>query len=134
MYSLITKRSLTELIGGLGIWNDIFETVGLLSIIGSAFITTYTTESLDHYTKSKELALLVIIAAEHLVLGLRYLISKIVDQLPEWVRDQIKHAEIIKSEETDKMQQQNFSLKNDPNSAPIDPNNLKMSVKTRPKP
>lgn len=63
LYSNITQRNLSEEIGGLGLWNTVFEIVGLLSIIGSAFITTYTTPSLDFYTKNKELALLIIIAA-----------------------------------------------------------------------
>jgi len=43
MYSYITKRSLSKQIKDIGIWNEVFEAVGLLCIIGSAFITTYTT-------------------------------------------------------------------------------------------
>lgn len=106
MYSVITKRSLSQQISGLGIWRDVFETVGLLSIIGSAFITTYTTESLDHYTMGKELALLVIIAAEHLVLGLRYLMSKVMRDKPQWVEAQIKHSETMKTEDNDRVRLQ----------------------------
>lgn len=85
MYSNITKRQLSDQIGGIGLWNDIFETVGFLSIIGSAFITTYTSKSLDFYTNSKELSLLVIIAAQHLVSGLRFFFTKAFAGAPAWV-------------------------------------------------
>ena len=82
----------------IGLWNDVFQAVGLLCIIGSAFITTYTTTSLDRYFNgSKEIALLVIIAAEHVVLGLRFLMSKIINNVPRWVRNQIRHAEKMKN-------------------------------------
>lgn len=88
MYSYITKRSLSEKMSGIGLWNDVFQAVGLLCIIGSAFITTYTTTSLDRYFNgSKEIALLVIIASEHVVLGLRFLLSKIINKVPRWVRN-----------------------------------------------
>jgi hypothetical protein len=98
MYSYITKRSLSENLSNIGLWNDVFQAVGLLCIIGSAFITTYTTTSLDRYFDgSKEIALLVIIAAEHVVLGLRFLMSKIINYVPRWVRDQIRHAEKMKN-------------------------------------
>lgn len=63
MFSYITKRSLSQQAAGIEVWNDIFEIVAMLSVMGSAFITTYTTDALDFYTKSKELSLLVIIMA-----------------------------------------------------------------------
>jgi hypothetical protein len=97
MYSYITKRPLSEKMCNIGLWNDIFLAIGLLSIIGSAFITTYTTDSLDNYFNgSKEIALLVIIAAEHLVLGLRFLMSKIVNNMPRWVRNSLAYQEFMK--------------------------------------
>lgn len=100
MYSYITKRSLSKQIKDIGIWNDVFEAVGLLCIIGSAFITTYTTQSLDRYfSGNKELALLVIIAAEHFVLGLRFLMSKIISSVPGWLRKQINYRESMISQE-----------------------------------
>ena len=84
----------------IGTWNDVFEAVGLLCIIGSALITTYTTDSLDRYFDgNKEIALLVIIAAEHVVLGLRYLMSKIVNTVPEWLSRQIRYREMVKKNE-----------------------------------
>ena len=84
----------------IGTWNDVFEAVGLLCIIGSALITTYTTNSLDRYFDgNKEIALLVIIAAEHVVLGLRYLMSKIVSTVPGWLSRQIRYREMVKKNE-----------------------------------
>jgi len=100
MYSYITKRSLSQQMSDIGTWNDVFEAVGLLCIIGSALITTYTTDSLDRYFDgNKEIALLVIIAAEHVVLGLRYLMSKIVNTVPEWLSRQIRYREMVKKNE-----------------------------------
>lgn len=100
MYSYITKRSLSQQIKDIGLWNDVFEAVGLLCIIGSAFITTYTTQSLDRYFDgNKELALLVIIAAEHFVLGLRFLMAKIVNAVPGWLRKQINYRKRMEDNE-----------------------------------
>ena len=98
MYSYITKRSLSQQMSDIGTWNDVFEAVGLLCIIGSAMITTYTTDSLDRYFDgNKEIALLVIIAAEHVVLGLRYLMTKIVSSVPGWLSKQMRYREIMKN-------------------------------------
>lgn len=98
MYSYITKRSLSKQMSDIGTWNDVFEAVGLLCIIGSALITTYTTNSLDRYFDgNKEIALLVIIAAEHVVLGLRYLMSKIVSTVPGWLSRQMRYREMMKT-------------------------------------
>lgn len=109
MYSFITKRSLSQQIKDIGIWNEVFEAVGLLCIIGSAFITTYTTQSLDRYTGgNKELALLIIIAAEHFVLGLRFLMSKIINSVPSWLRRQINYRK--RMEDNELLQNSKFDL------------------------
>jgi Calcium-activated chloride channel len=88
LYSTINKRSLSQQIGTIGIWNEIFQTIGFISISGSALISTYTTDSLDSYLDSnKALALLVILLVDQFIIGIQYLISKLVNHIPRSVRD-----------------------------------------------
>jgi Calcium-activated chloride channel len=87
LYSTITKRSVSDQVGTIGVWNEVFEMIGFASIVGSALISTYTTPSLDRYLNNdKSLALLVILLIDQLILALKYIISKLAPEIPKSVR------------------------------------------------
>lgn len=94
MYSYITKRSLSKQLTGIGVLNDIFEILAVMCVIGAAFITTYSTNSLDEYfNNNKEYALLALLFAVISILFLRYLLAKLFDDLPGWLQQLMKQRE-----------------------------------------
>lgn len=97
MYSTITKRSLSQQVESIGIWNQIFESIGFISVLASAFIAAYTTDTLDDYFDgNKATVLLVILVCEHFILGMRYFISKLINLTPPWVRKRQQINELLK--------------------------------------
>ena len=87
LYSTITKRSVSDQVGTIGVWNEVFEMIGFASIVGSALISTYTTPSLDRYLNNhKSLALLAILLIDQFILALKYIISKLAPEIPRPVR------------------------------------------------
>jgi Calcium-activated chloride channel len=87
LYSTITKRSVSDQVGSIGVWNEVFEMIGFASIVGSALISTYTTPALDKYLNNdKSLALLLILLIDQFIIALKYFIAKLAPEIPRSVK------------------------------------------------
>ena len=102
-YSTIAKRSLSEEIEGIGVWNDIFKATGLISIVVNAMILAFTATTLNtFYSNNRASVFTAIFIGEHLLVGLLLLLAQLIPDVPRVVKYRIRNEKILERKEMDR--------------------------------
>jgi len=87
------KRTLAKNADGIGIWMEVFYVISFISMVVNGLLILVTartkfanlTGAGDPYE-----ALIILVIIEHTILGIKFIIHKIIPEAPKWVRDKKK--------------------------------------------
>jgi hypothetical protein len=97
-YSKIARRSLSKEIESIGVWNDIFLVFSFISTVVNAMIVTFTSKSVtrDYFDNNRFLTFLGVIAFEHFIIILKFLVSRIIPDIPKGVKKRRKNDQYLR--------------------------------------
>ncbi len=106
----VRRRPLAKRTGGIGVWEHLLNLVTVVGVLTNcllvAFFHTGTRELLERFD-SKTGTVLIVIAWEHGMLFIKYLMGNMISQLPKKIRDEIKQ----KQHESENERYENLRLK-----------------------
>ncbi|KAK4879968.1 hypothetical protein RN001_008114 [Aquatica leii] len=83
---LVYQRPFSRKVKDIGAWQKAFEVIGALSIITNCGLLCLNPQFRKSYYLEEVEWILMFVALEHFLLGLRYLIHIMIPEKPEWVR------------------------------------------------
>ncbi|KAF5303166.1 hypothetical protein FQA39_LY10079 [Lamprigera yunnana] len=83
---LVYQRPFPRKVKDIGAWQKAFEVVGALSILTNCGLLCLSPQLRSKYLFEQIEWILIFVALEHILLGLRYLIHITIPEKPEWVR------------------------------------------------
>ena len=106
----VRRRPLAKRTGGIGVWEHLLNLVTVVGVLTNcllvAFFHTGTRELLESFDSSTGMVLIVI-AWEHGMLFIKYLMGNMISHLPKKIRDEIKE----KQHENENQRYENMRLK-----------------------
>lgn len=88
-YAYITKRSISQQVSGLGVWNELFVIISFMSTIVNAALLVFTSNETHKLYSDNEndfRDFFIAVAAEHAIILLKFLLDKMIDDFPLWVK------------------------------------------------
>ena len=90
-YSDHVKRSKSKETNGIGVWKDIFVMVGYGGVIYNALIIIFLSNGFipifGNVNNVRDVV--IVLVAEHIILGFKALIGNLIEDMPEWVEKRI---------------------------------------------
>ena len=106
----VRRRPLAKRTGGIGVWEHLLNLVTVIGVLTNcwivAFFHTGSRELLESFDSSTGTVFLVV-AWEHLMLFIKYLMGNMISSLPKGIRDEIRE----KQHETENQRYENMRLK-----------------------
>lgn len=130
LYSKVSRRSLSREMESIGVWNGIFEVVSFISAVVNASIVVFTSNGLKELGFGDDTVknVLLVIFAEHCVLALKFILSKMIPNKPSWVRDRQDHETFIRRKVRDNMLKSNMKAHSSESKNTTELANLKTIV------
>lgn len=94
-YSTIARRSLSMEMESIGVWNDIFLAMSFLSTVVNAMFVAFTSSSIQRWFDSKVTILIVVLFAEHFIIMIKFLIGKLIPDIPVKIRQRRQNADYL---------------------------------------
>ena len=88
-YANITRRSHSRQMENLGVWNDLFMIISFMSTIVNAGLLVFTSEEMFKLYAEEEndyRDFFIAVIAEHSVILLKFLLDRVIPDIPLWVR------------------------------------------------
>ena len=94
-YGTIIRRSASHHIHSIGVWKKIFSVLGYIGVVFNVVILLYPGGGLQGFLDSgnQRREAVYILVAEHLLLAMKFVLSKMIPSVPRWVKVKMKRAE-----------------------------------------
>ncbi|XP_077978794.1 anoctamin-10-like [Glandiceps talaboti] len=90
----VYQRPFSRQTAGIGTWQITFEVMGVLGVITNTALVAMSTEAQSLFTDSSETSfILVFVAIEHVIIGIKLLLAFMIPDLPKWMEEELNREE-----------------------------------------